>query len=197
MIFSIRIFSIRRFAVEADRNAPNEAPLGFLLGAAARKLAKFYAAALAGGSVTPSQLFFLRQLWRADGLPLSELRERAQLDATSATWLVDQLEKAGLVERRRTIRDRRVVHIWLTPDGYALRARLEPRIVEWETALAVTLAMHHAPEDLIAFRSVLATLIETLPEGNDLWAELSAAWDQSLSALQAYLESTEEHPKGA
>src|SRR3954454_23925261 len=92
-----------------------DAPLGFVLGAAARKLAKYYAAALAGGPVTPSQLYFLRPLWRDDGLALSELRERAQLDATSATWLADQLEKAGLVERRRTPLDRRVVRIWLTP----------------------------------------------------------------------------------
>ena len=68
------------------------APLAFVLSAAARKLAKFYASALRESPVTPSQLFFLRQLWREDGLPLTDLRERAQLDATSATWLADQLK---------------------------------------------------------------------------------------------------------
>src|SRR5260221_1493806 len=34
-----------------------EEPLGFALGAAARKLAKFYVQALAGHPLTPSQLF--------------------------------------------------------------------------------------------------------------------------------------------
>ena len=40
-----------------------EEPLGFALGAAARKLAKFYVKALAGHFLTPSPLFLLRQLW--------------------------------------------------------------------------------------------------------------------------------------
>ncbi len=59
-----------------------EEPLGFALGAAARKLAKFYVQALADYPLTPSQLFLLRQLWFEDGLPLRDLGVRAQLDAT-------------------------------------------------------------------------------------------------------------------
>jgi DNA-binding MarR family transcriptional regulator len=73
-------------------------PLGFVLGAAARKLANFYTQALAGYSLTPSQLFLLRQLWFEDRLPLRDLGLRSQLDATSITWFVDQLERAGMVE---------------------------------------------------------------------------------------------------
>jgi DNA-binding MarR family transcriptional regulator len=167
------------------------APLGFLLGASARKLAKFYAAALAGGPVTPSQLFFLRQLWRADGdgLPLSELRLRAQLDATSATWLADQLEKAGLIERRRNDPDRRVVRVWLTPVGRDLRDELTPRIARWEAALTAQLERQHSPAELAAFRSVLGSLIASLPEGDDLWAATSASWDRSLDQLRCLLEA--------
>jgi DNA-binding MarR family transcriptional regulator len=166
-----------------------EAPLGFSLGAAARKLAKFYAAALSGTPVTPSQLYFLRQLWLEDGLPLVTLRERAQLDATSATWLADQLEKAGLVERRRNDPDRRVVRVWLTGAGRALGTDLAPEIARWEEAIDALLRRHHDPGEIAAFRAVLATLIDALPEGNDLWAELSASWDRSLAALRQYLEA--------
>ncbi|HEX5163971.1 MAG TPA: MarR family transcriptional regulator [Thermomicrobiales bacterium] len=169
-----------------------QAPLGFTLAAAARKLAKFYAAALAGGPVTPSQLFFLRQLWSEDGLSLVTLRERAQLDATSASWLADQLEKAGLIERRRNAPDRRIVRIWLTGDGRSLREDLSPQIERWEGSLRETLAIHHRPDEIDAFERVLKTLIVTLPEGDDLWAELSAAWDTTLDALRHYLEA-EEH----
>jgi DNA-binding MarR family transcriptional regulator len=175
----------------ADDTLDLDAPLGFLLGAAARKLAKFYAAALAGGPVTASQLFFLRQLWRADGdgLPLSDLRLRAQLDATSATWLVDQLEKGGLIERRRNDPDRRVVRVWLTTAGRELRDELAPRITRWEASLTAQLERQHTASDIAAFRAVLGSLIVTLPEGDDLWSSVSASWDRSLDTLRQLLET--------
>src|SRR5258708_19825365 len=91
-----------------------EEPLGFALGAAARKLAKFYVKALAGHPLTPSQLYLLRQLWFEDGLPLRDLGLRAQLDATSTTCLVDQLEQALLFERNRNDTDRPIVLVYLT-----------------------------------------------------------------------------------
>lgn len=176
----------------ADDRTVSQTPLGFTLAAAARKLAKFYAAALSGGPVTPSQLFFLRQLWIEDGLPLVVLRERTQLDATSASWLADQLEKAGLIERRRNDPDRRVVRIWMTTEGRLLHADLGLQIERWEESLRDTLAKHHTRQELAAFEAVLRTVIDALPEGDDLWAELSASWDITLDALRLYLES-EEH----
>ena len=87
--------------IDQHKGESREEPLGFALGAAARKLAKFYTQALTGHSLTPSQLFLLRQLWLEDGLPLRDLALRAQLDATSTTWLVDQLERESLVKRKR------------------------------------------------------------------------------------------------
>src|SRR5215472_4457110 len=109
-----------------------EEPLGFALGAAARKLAKFYTQALVGHALTPSQLFLLRQLWFEDGLPSRDLGVRAQLDATSTTWLVDQLERAGLVQRKRNDPDRRIVRVWLTEAGRQVQAELVPNLSRWE-----------------------------------------------------------------
>lgn len=177
--------------MDPDDRTIGAAPLGFTLAAAARKLAKFYAAALSGGPVTPSQLFFLRQLWFEDGLSLVVLRERAQLDATSASWLTDQLVKAGLIERRRNDPDRRVVRIWLTGAGRALHDELGPLIDRWEVSLRETIGAHHAQQEIDAFEAVLRTVIQSLPEGDDLWAELSAAWDTTLDALRRYVEAKE------
>src|SRR6266568_5272414 len=106
----------------------NEEPLGFVLGAAARKLAKFYVQALAGQSLTPAQFFLLRQLWLEDGLPLRDLGVRVQLDATSTTWLVDQLEQIGLVQRKRNDPDRRIVRAWLTDAGRQFQTKLVPEL---------------------------------------------------------------------
>ena len=169
-----------------------EEPLGFALGAAARKLAKFYTQALAGHSLTPSQLFFLRQLWLEDGLPLRVLGVRAQLDATSTTWLVDQLEQASLVERKRNDTDRRIVRVWLTEAGQQSQAELVPKLALWENALRQGLLPYHTLDEIATFRSVLATLSNTLPEGDDLWEHLSASWDTRLDLLRSLTETTDE-----
>ena len=169
-----------------------EEPLGFALGAAARKLAKFYTKALAGSSLTPSQLFLLRQLWLEDGLPLRDLGVRAQLDATSTTWLVDQLEQAGMVQRKRNDPDRRIVRVWLTEAGRQSQAELIPKLSRWEDALRQELLPHHTPGEIATFRRVLATLINTLPEGDDLWEHLSTSWDSKLDLLRSLTETTDE-----
>ncbi|MBO0779710.1 MAG: MarR family transcriptional regulator, partial [Ktedonobacteraceae bacterium] len=168
-----------------------EEPLGFALGAAARKLAKFYTQALSGHSLTPSQLFLLRQLWLEDGLPLRDLGLRAQLDATSTTWLVDQLERANLVERRRNDTDRRIVRVWLTGAGRQSQAELVPALAHWENALHQGLSPHHTPGEIATFRHVLTTLINTLPEGDDLWKQLSTSWDTRLDLLRSLTETTD------
>ena len=169
-----------------------EEPLGFALGAAARKLAKFYVQALAGHPLTPSQLFLLRQLWFEDGLPLRDLGLRAQLDATSTTWLVDQLEQASLVERKRNDTDRRIVRVWLTEAGRQSQAELVPALARWEDALRQELLPYHTPDEIAAFRRVLATLSNTLPEGDDLWEHLSTSWDTRLDLLRSLTETTDE-----
>ncbi len=170
----------------------HEDPLGFALGAAARKLAKFYVQALTGRSLTPSQLFLLRQLWLEDGLPLRDLGIRAQLDATSTTWLVDQLEQASLVERKRNDHDRRIVRVWLTEAGRQSQAELVPALARWEAGLREGLSPHHTPDEVATFRSVLATLSNTLPEGDDLWKQLSTSWDTRLDRLRSLTEITDE-----
>ena len=169
-----------------------EEPLGFALGAAARKLAKFYVQALAGHPLTPSQLYLLRQLWFEDGLPLRDLGLRAQLDATSTTWLVDQLEQASLVERKRNDTDRRIVRVWLTEAGRQSQAELVPALARWEDALRQELLPHHTPDEIATFRRVLATLSYTLPEGDDLWEHLSTSWDSRLDKLRSLTETTDE-----
>jgi MarR family transcriptional regulator, organic hydroperoxide resistance regulator len=175
-----------------DERGSREEPLGFVLGAAARKLAKFYVQALAGHSLSPSQLYLLRQLWLEDGLPLRDLGVRAQLDATSTTWLVDQLEQASLVERKRNDPDRRIVRVWLTEAGRQSKAELVPALARWEDALRQGLLPYHTPGEIAAFHRVLATLRNTLPEGDDLWQQLSTSWDSRLDLLRSLTESTDE-----
>ena len=78
----------------------NREPLGFLLGAAGRKVAKMYTAALADDVVSPSQLYVLRQLWREDGLALVDLRSalssmRRRRPGSRISWRRPDLSSAS------------------------------------------------------------------------------------------------------
>jgi DNA-binding MarR family transcriptional regulator len=179
-------------AAAEDRAQVEADPLGFALAAAARKLTKFYAAALAERPLTPAQLVVLRRLRAADGQPMRDLAPRAGLDPTSLNWLVDQLEEKGFVERRRDDADRRLVRVWLTDEGRALVGELAPEIARWEAVIATELLRRHSPAELATFRAVLATVIEALPDGEDLWANRVAAWDTALAALRRSLEGGDE-----
>lgn len=74
--------------------------------------------------LTPLELNFPRYealmllyLSRAGSLPLGKMGERLQVHATSITNIVDGLERAGLVERIRHERDRRMTLAAITTEG--------------------------------------------------------------------------------
>jgi len=74
-----------------------------------------------------------------DGLALtaSDLCAAFQHDSGALTRLLDQLEQRGLIVRRRSSRDRRVVELALTPAGHRTIKVLLPVVVaEMNAALA-------------------------------------------------------------
>ena len=89
-----------------------------------------------------------------EGLPagyaptVGVLAERLQIQHHSAVELVDRMEKRGLFRRERSRRDRRQVHVYVTPRGEKLLSRLvRHRIAELRVS---------APELTRALQAVLA-----------------------------------------
>jgi len=79
-------------------------------------------------SVTEQQWRVLRALWECDGAGLSKLAAITLIPAPSLVGVIDRLSRDGLVERRRSQTDRRLVHIHITADGRTLEARVRPVI---------------------------------------------------------------------
>jgi len=69
--------------------------------------------------LTVPQLLCLRAIQDAEPSDIgqSELSEQVKLARATITGIVDRLERAGLVERRRDLKDRRRVQVRLTPAG--------------------------------------------------------------------------------
>lgn len=106
---------------------PVESDLGWALGAVMRSYLRISTAAVAD---VPGGPRGYQVLSAAAGEPRSQLALAQQLgvDRTVMTYLLDDLEGAGLVERRPDPADRRARRVVLTEQGNALLCDLERRL---------------------------------------------------------------------
>ncbi|MFI8103892.1 MarR family winged helix-turn-helix transcriptional regulator [Streptomyces sp. NPDC086023] len=72
--------------------------------------------------LTAPQATALREM--SGPMTMRELAERMSCEPSNTTFVIDRLEKQGLVERRPHPTDRRAKHLVLTPEGAGLRERL-------------------------------------------------------------------------
>jgi DNA-binding MarR family transcriptional regulator len=73
--------------------------------------------ALAEHGLTPNDSRALYSLDRKAGQPIGALAKRWACDPSTATWVVDRLERVGMAERRPSPDDRRVKLVLLTAKG--------------------------------------------------------------------------------
>jgi DNA-binding MarR family transcriptional regulator len=67
--------------------------------------------------ITPPQLNALVILIEQDGITMGELCDRMYLACSTATDLIDRMERNGLIERERDQNDRRVIRLRVKPPG--------------------------------------------------------------------------------
>ncbi|MEV6485864.1 MarR family winged helix-turn-helix transcriptional regulator [Streptomyces sp. NPDC051576] len=111
--------------VDDQPPAPLESRLGYLLKHAQARLARTSAEALAPYGVDGHQLAVLVVLSAGEPLSQVEAAGRLGVDRTTMVSLIDGLEENGLVERRRSPRDRRKNIVELTPAGQDCLRRAE------------------------------------------------------------------------
>lgn len=76
--------------------------------------------------LTPAQFGVLEALHHLGPLSLGELAEKLLVTGGNVTYVMDRLEESGLVRRKRSGRDRRVVLAHLTERGRCLIADVFP-----------------------------------------------------------------------
>ncbi len=80
--------------------------------------------------LTPAEFGVLEVLHHKGPLLLGDVQKRTLVSSGGATFLIDRLEKRGLVERRMCETDRRARYAALTPAGRALIAEIFPSHAE-------------------------------------------------------------------
>lgn len=111
---------------------PLDAYLPYLLNRAGARIAQSF-----GEEVRP--LGATLQIWRVlaalrehDGRRMGDLADTTSIEMSTLTRLVDNMEKKGLVSRRRDAADARVVVLHVAPAGRRLTQRILPIAERYE-----------------------------------------------------------------
>jgi DNA-binding MarR family transcriptional regulator len=105
-----------------------EYQIGFLLSRATWAMNNFVNRMLKeSGLADISVAYFavLQALWDEDGLNISDLGDRAYLEKSTMTSLIDRMEGAGLLRREDHPTDRRAYKICLTARGKEMEEKLD------------------------------------------------------------------------
>ncbi|MGW2313632.1 MarR family winged helix-turn-helix transcriptional regulator [Actinomadura luteofluorescens] len=97
--------------------------------------------------LTAAQATALREM--TGPMTMRELAERMSCEPSNATFVIDKLEKQGLVERRAHPTDRRARLLVLTADGNALRERLLELLAQDSPLAGLTAQQQRALQELL------------------------------------------------
>ena len=121
---------------------------------------KRFAARVFELALSPADASVVRLVAYAPGLSQREVADRLGLQPSRLGSLVDALEVRALIKRTRSVSDRRLYELRLTPDGRALYARLAAVIDAHERDVASALSPYERRQ-LMALLDRLLTAVDT------------------------------------
>ena len=128
--------------------------LCFPLYAASRNVINLYTPYLKPLGLTYTQYITLLALWEKDGVTVGELCGKLMLDNGTLSPLLKKMQQEGLVERKRSEADERVVVITLTEEGRALQEKAK------DIPVKVAGCVDLPPEKAMMLYSLLSELLE-------------------------------------
>jgi DNA-binding MarR family transcriptional regulator len=108
--------------------------------------------------ITGPQLWVLKTIYQDGSLPVGELSKRMYLHPSTLTAAVDRLEKKGYVLRSRIEKDRRVIHVQLTPEGRRI-AKRAPKPIQGKMIYGLKKLKK---EDLLWIHASIKKLVEIM-----------------------------------
>lgn len=135
--------------------------LCFPLYAAARKIVAAYAPFLKEIHLTYTQYVTMMVLWEKREISVKDLGATLYLDSGTLTPLLKKLEKEGLVVRRRSHEDERIVIVDLSEKGEALKEKAK-KIPCQMAGLLTEKGTFLSAEEVEKLKSVLYEIIERL-----------------------------------
>lgn len=85
--------------------------------------------------MTAPQIMVIRILSKEKTLKITELSTKLSLSNSTVSGIIDRLEKQGMVERKRSEKDKRVVHVSIAADFKEMHQIFEKRLEERTTKI--------------------------------------------------------------
>ncbi len=131
-----------------------------LIGTIHRAMRHFFECQMKKYNVTPPQFEVLLTLWGEDGLVLSELGKRLSRDGPTITGIIDRMEKKTLVRRKRSMRDRRVIQVFLTVRAEEIRENL----MKMQQQAGEHITKNISDDDIIRLETLLSRLLSNIED---------------------------------
>ena len=112
---------------------PLDSYLPYLLNRAGARIAIAFSEEVRPLGATLQMWRVLAALREGDGRRMGDLSETTSIEVSTLTRLVDNMEKKGLVARRRDAADARVVALHVAPAGRRLTQRITPIAERYES----------------------------------------------------------------
>lgn len=110
--------------------------------------------------VPPAQIAAMVVLAELNNCTINQLSQEMKVSAPTVTGIVDRLERAKLVRRKRDTVDRRVVHIHLTAHGHKGVRKIHQAFMQRWTTIAHILTIQDQKRYLSIFKKILKGLDE-------------------------------------
>ncbi len=101
--------------------------------------------------LTDQQWRVLRVLWESKKITSADLSARTLLPSPSLVGIIDRLEKKELVNRVRSVKDRRIVYVVASQKGRELETQVSPHVAAINERLERTVA----PEEWLQLKELL------------------------------------------
>lgn len=116
--------------LDTDRDLAATLQLVIALGRTVQAIERGVRPHLAECGLGLTEFAVLEVLYHKGALPLGEIRDRILVTGASTTYVVKKLEERGLMRRRTSAEDQRVVFGELTPKGRTLMDKVFPTHVD-------------------------------------------------------------------
>jgi len=123
--------------------------------------------------VTPPQWGVLALLHDSDGMAVGTISQLRGIDAPTVTGIIKRLEQSGLVKRRHDREDRRVVKVYLTPEGASITAILNPRVATFNDEMLRGFAEEECETLLKNLQRIIVNLTDATGETGDRFKLIS------------------------
>ena len=142
--------------MEKQESLKLENQLCFPLYVIAKEITGIYRPFLEELDMTYPQYLVMMVLWENDGLPVNHIGEKLYLDSGTLTPLLKRLETKGFIRRERKKKDERVVEVFTTESGKALKQKaceIPGKILE---------KVDVAPEDWLAMKESVQKILNKI-----------------------------------